>query len=80
MRHYFTPSMTFEKPETRHTLCLQVDAVTLQQRGRDRFAVRYGKEVNADLTYAEACDYLGRALLHQAACEGKLDNRMVGER
>lgn len=77
--HYFTESMAYAKPEPRHKLCLQFDAVTLQQRGKDNFAVRYGKEVHAGLTYAQACDHLGRALMHQAACDGLLDNREKGE-
>ena len=80
MRHYFTETMTFDKPEPRHKLCMQDGMVTLQQRGRDNFAVRYGKEVHAELSYGEACSKLGQALMHQLACEDKLDNRMRGER
>lgn len=80
MRHYYTDSMTYTRPEPRHKLCGTFDAVTLQQRGRDNFAVRYGKEVHADLTYGKACDMLGRAIMHQLACEGALDNREPGER
>ena len=74
MTQYFTDSMTYVKPEPRHKLCLQFDMVTLQQRGRDNFAVRYGRQVEAQLTYAQACDKLGQALMHQAACDGMLDN------
>lgn len=80
MRHYYAPSMKYERPEPRHKLCLQFDMVTLQQRGKDNFAVRYGAEVHADLTYSEACGKLGQALMHQAACDGQLDNREKGER
>lgn len=74
MRAYFTESMDYVRPEPRHKLALQLDSVTLQQRGRDKFAVRYGMQVHADLSYSDACAYLGAALMHQAACDGKLDN------
>jgi hypothetical protein len=80
MSQYFTKSMTYEKPEPRHKLCGQFDSVTLQQRGRDNFAVRYGKQVDAGLSYGDACAKLGQALMHQLACEGQLDNREIGER
>jgi len=79
MRFYFTDSMTYEKPEPHHTLCLQVADVTLQQRGRNHFLVRYGKQVDAELDYAMATERLGMALMHQAACNGTLENRMPGE-
>lgn len=77
--HYFTESMAYDRPEPRHRLCLQVDLVTLQQRGRDNFAVRYGKEVHAGLIYSEACFRLGQALMHQASGD-TVDNRTKGER
>lgn len=80
MRHYFTDSMTYTKPEPRHRLCQQIGMVTLQQRGKDNFAVRYGKEVHADMSYAFAASKFGEALMHQLACDGALDNRMKGER
>jgi hypothetical protein len=80
MTSYFTKSMTYEWPEPHHKLCLQFDMVTLQQRGRDNFAVRYGKEVYAGLSYSEACKRLGQALMHQGACNDLLDNRAKGER
>jgi phenolic acid decarboxylase len=80
MRYYFADSMIYAAPEPRHKLCLKFDMVTLQQRGRDNFAVRYGKEIHADLTYSEACGKLGQALMHQAACNDLLDNRLKGER
>lgn len=79
MRHYFTESMTCSKPEPRHKLCETFGMVTLQQRGKNNFAVRYGKEVHADPTYSEACEKLGQAIMHQSACDGNLDNRMPGE-
>jgi hypothetical protein len=79
MRHYFAESMTTTKPEPRHRICMQDGLVTLQQRGKDNFAVRYGKEVYAELSYAFAASKLGEALMHQLACDEKLDNRMRGE-
>ena len=80
MRTYFTNSMTYTKPEPRHRLCEQWDAVTLQQRGKDNFAVRYGRQVKTECTYAQACTELGAALMHQLAYAEKLDNREKGER
>ncbi|PLP55558.1 hypothetical protein CYK37_30170 [Mesorhizobium loti] len=77
---YFTHSMTYAKPEPRHRLCMQDGMVTLQQRGRDNFAVRYGKQVDAALSYSQACSKLGQALMHQLACDDRLDNRIRGER
>lgn len=74
MREYFTGSMIYGKPEPWHRLCGQWDSVTLQQRGRDNFAVRYGKQVRAELTYSQACKELGAAIMHQLACDGALDN------
>ena len=76
---YFTKALNFEKPEPRHRLCGQWGLVTLQQRAKNNFAVRYGKQVDAGLSYSEACRKLGQALMHQIACDGDLDNRMPGE-
>lgn len=80
MNQYFTDSMTFTKTEPRHKLCMRDGMVTLQQRAKDNFAVRYGKEVHSSMTYAQVCTELGKALMHQLACDGLLDNRMPGER
>ena len=79
MAQYFVDSMTYDKPEARHKLCWQSGLVTLQQRGKDNFAVRYGRQVDAGLTYAEACAKLGQAVMHECACNGELDNRAKGE-
>ena len=80
MRTYFTNSAAYATPEPRHRLCAQWNDVSLQQRGKDNFAVRYGKQVKAECSYAQACAELGAALMHQLACAGKLDNREKGER
>lgn len=38
-----------------------------------RFTVIYGQEVREGLTYEQAGAKLGLAIMHAAACEGKLD-------
>lgn len=80
MREYFKTSMEYTTPEPRHKLCWRDGMVTLQQRGKDNFTVRYGMQVNCELTYAQACRELGKSLMHQLACDDKLDNRMPNER
>lgn len=62
------------------TECFHTGDVTLYQTGRDRFTVVYGKQVKKGLTYADAASELGACLMHQAACDGVLDNRERGER
>jgi hypothetical protein len=74
MNRYFTADMDYLKPEPRHRLVLQSGIVTLQQRSRNNFAVRYGKKVDAGLTYGQATRRLGEALMHQAACDAMLVN------
>lgn len=80
MRKYFTESFECTKPEPRCRIVYRHGAVTLQQRGKDNFTVRYGRQVEADMTYAEAATALGAALMHQLACEGALDGRAEKER
>jgi hypothetical protein len=53
--------------------------IALAQAGPDDFTVRYGKQTDAGLTYADAAAKLGQALMHALACEGKLDNRDAEE-
>lgn len=77
---YFTKSGNYTKPEARHKLCIRWGSVTLQQRGKDNFAVRYGMQVDSELTYAAAAAKLGQAIMHELACDGNLDNRAKGER
>jgi len=48
--------------------------VTLLQKSKNRFIVKYGQSVSGDLSYEEAAKELGASLMHRAACEGKLDN------
>lgn len=40
---------------------------------RSDFAVVYGLEMQSGLSHAQAASVLGRALMHFAQCEGKLD-------
>jgi hypothetical protein len=55
-------------------------AIVLEQRGRNKFRVVYGLQVDDDLNYGAAAAKLGSAIMHAAACEDRLDNRMPGER
>lgn len=54
--------------------------IKLEQLGRDRFIVSYGKQVHHEANYAHAALDLGASIMHALACEGKLDNRMKGEK
>jgi 16S rRNA A1518/A1519 N6-dimethyltransferase RsmA/KsgA/DIM1 with predicted DNA glycosylase/AP lyase activity len=54
--------------------------ISLSQKGRDNFTVVYGKQVAERLTYAQAAEEYGRSIMHALACDGKLDNRVKGER
>jgi hypothetical protein len=47
--------------------------IALYRRGEDNFAVRYGLQVDDQLTYQQACTRLGASIMHALACEGKLD-------
>lgn len=53
--------------------------VALHQNDFDKFTVVYGRSVKAGLTYADACDHLGRSILHALACAGRIDNRTRAE-
>ncbi len=44
------------------------------KRKHGSFSVQYGRQLDHDLTYAEACAKLGQAIMHAAACDDKLDN------
>lgn len=64
-------------------LCWQLDLagydIKLEQAGRDRFIVTYGKQVSRELNYHDAALDLGASIMHALACESKLDNRSKGE-
>lgn len=54
--------------------------IQLTQQARNRFSVQYGKQVKSGLNYTQAATELGACIMHAAACNDKLDNRMPGER
>jgi len=54
--------------------------IALVQAGRDNFTVIYGMQIEKGLTYSEAAKRLGCAIMHAAACDGRLDNRERNER
>jgi hypothetical protein len=81
MRTYFHAEFK-QTPAGKAKVCKRFTAldVTLYQRGKDHFAIVYGKQVQDDLSYAQACMELGAALMHSLACDGRVDQRMKGER
>jgi hypothetical protein len=60
-------------------VCYQVTLagfeITLSQKGKDNFAVQYGKQYTEGLPYSEAAFELGACIMHALACDSKLDNR-----
>lgn len=40
----------------------------------DRYTVQYGLQVRENLSYGEACDELGQAIMHTLCSEGKMDS------
>lgn len=66
------------------TLCFELQytawPIKLEQTGKDSFTVTYGLQVKQRLTYGQAATELGACIMHALACDGKLDNRMKGER
>ena len=46
--------------------------IIVRQTSKLRFTVRYGEDVQRNLLPANAAKALGEALLHCAACDGKL--------
>lgn len=76
-------SIKAAKAPGRSRLCWTVDInsfpIELRQRGKDRFVVIYGLQVDDELTYGAAAAKLGQAIMHALACEGQLDNRERGE-
>lgn len=58
-------------------LCWQCDDLAFpielwRGRGKDSFAVIYGKQVKDGLPYEGAADELGRAIMHALACDERL--------
>ena len=48
--------------------------IRLTQTGMRSFTVQYGKQIERGLSYSTAAAKLGQAIMHAAACDGKLDN------
>jgi hypothetical protein len=68
------------KTHHRHSkVCYSQDDIHLIQKGRDNFTVIYFLQVKTDLDYSQAAKELGACIMHNAACDGKLDNRGKGE-
>lgn len=65
--------------KVRGKLCAKIGEVELRQVGRDNFTVVYFLQVTDSLTYVQAATEYGACLMHQLACDSKLDNRMRGE-
>jgi hypothetical protein len=60
-------------------ICIRVELpgqcpVTLYQHGKANFSVVYGMQTRSGLNYGDAAQELGEAIMHAAACAGKLDN------
>jgi hypothetical protein len=49
-------------------------SVQQSESGRRLFTVTYGLQQDKGLTYSQACDYIGRAILHDACCNGDASN------
>jgi hypothetical protein len=54
-------------------------SVSIKQTGFDKFTVTYGLQVKKGLNYAQAAAEFGECVMHEACCEGKLDNRTKRE-
>ena len=52
--------------------------IKLEQSGPENFAVTYGQQIHAGLTYAEAAHEFGECVFHALACDGRLDNSEAG--
>ncbi len=63
----------FDDPPVYEITTLAVP-ISLYQDPDGLFTVVYGKQIDAGLGYALACNKLGGAILHALACDGKLDN------
>jgi len=62
--------------------------IELYQTGLNRFTVYYGLHVKENLDYSQAAKEIGECILHNAACQGYLDDithrsalakRLIGE-
>ena len=74
MAQYYRDTQRYTSPEPRHRLIEGFfdNHITLQQINNRSFLVRYGCQVDHDLTYSEATKRLGEAILHHLTAEGKV--------
>lgn len=58
----------------RTVFALQLDGrnIKLDQYENDKFAILSGAEYNVDLTYVQAAEALGTAIMHALVCEGRI--------
>lgn len=57
--------------------CLEINDMAFpikleQYEGKEEFVVSYGLQVDANLSYKEATEKLGEAILHALCCEDKI--------
>lgn len=59
-----------------YQLCFELPQhkIKLVQTDFDLFTVVYGRQIEDDLSYAQAARRLGSAIMHAAACDGRLDS------
>lgn len=53
-----------------YRLVVETSGVEIFQLNQQQFAVRYGLQLNQELSYAEAASIFGRCVLHSLTCEG----------
>lgn len=67
--------------KTKNRICFEATSLPfsprLEQQPNNLFKVVYGSAVNYNLRYDKAASYLGMAIMHALACDGKLDNSDV---
>lgn len=72
---------SYDPVKNKGVLCFEylLGSIRLYQmlgpRKTHSFSVQYGKQLDHDLTYAEACKKIGEALLHHLSNEGLVDNQ-----
>lgn len=54
-------------------------SVSMTQTDFDEFTVTYGCQVTKFLSYSQAAKEFGLCVMHEAACEGRIDNRKSTE-
>jgi hypothetical protein len=47
--------------------------ISIQQTRKGMFTVRYGKQVDVELTYSRAAEILGASIMHALACDSKIE-------